>query len=160
MRDAKRELPIDARCTWGDTSAALFAHLTGGLTSASVAAVRGEVKSRLAEALDGMDSMDREVLAMRHFEHLTNTADLEREYLQEVLDLFQTRASTELNRFIRKITAWGAIGVAGTLIAGIYGMNFAHMPELDWQLGYPMALGMIVVVGVVLYVLFRRHGWL
>jgi magnesium transporter len=39
-------------------------------------------------------------------------------------------------------------------------MNFAHMPELDWQLGYPMALGMILTVGVVLYVLFRRHGWL
>ena len=72
MRDAKRELPIEARCTWDDTSAALCAHLTGGLTSASVAAVRGEVKSRLAEALDGMDSMDREVLAMRHFEQLTN----------------------------------------------------------------------------------------
>ena len=98
---------------------------------------------------------------LRHgFEHLANTADLEREYLQEVLDLFQTRTSTELNRFIRKITAWGAIGVAGTLIAGIYGMNFAHMPELEWQLGYPMALGMILIVGVVLYVLFRRHGWL
>ena len=77
-----------------------------------------------------------------------------------MLDLFQTRASTELNRFIRKITAWGAIGVAGTLIAGIYGMNFVHMPELEWQLGYPMALGMILIVGVVLYVLFRRHGWL
>jgi magnesium transporter len=98
---------------------------------------------------------------LRHgFEHLTNTADLEREYLQEVLDLFQTRASTELNRFIRKITAWGAIGLAGTLIAGIYGMNFAHMPELDWQWGYPMALGMILIVAVGLYVLFRRHGWL
>jgi magnesium transporter len=98
---------------------------------------------------------------LRHgFEHLTNTADLEREYLQEVLDLFQTRASTELNRFIRKITAWGAIGVAGTLVAGVYGMNFAHMPELDWQYGYPMALGMILVIAVVLYVLFRRRGWL
>jgi magnesium transporter len=94
------------------------------------------------------------------FEHLTNTTDLEREYLQEVLDLFQTRASTELNRFIRKITAWGAIGVAGTLIAGIYGMNFAHMPELDWQYGYPMALGMIVLVGIVLMVVFRKRGWL
>ncbi len=49
-----------------------LAHLTGGLTSASVAAVRGEVESRLAEALRGVDSMDREVLAMRHFEQLTN----------------------------------------------------------------------------------------
>lgn len=72
MRDAKRELPIEVRCTWDDTSAALCAHLTAGLTSASAAAVRGEAKSRLAEALDGMDSTDREVLAMRHFEQLTN----------------------------------------------------------------------------------------
>ncbi len=57
-------------------------------------------------------------------------------------------------------TMRSAIGVAGTLIAGIYGMNFVNMPELNWQLGYPMALGMILIVGVVLYVLFRRHGWL
>ena len=83
MRDAKRELPIEARCTWEDTSAALCAHLTGGLTRASVAAVRGEVKSRLAEALDGMDSMDREVLAMRHFEHLTNAEAAEVLGIQE-----------------------------------------------------------------------------
>ena len=48
------------------------AHLTAGLTRASVAAVGGEVKTRLAEALDGMDPTDREVLAMRDFEHLTN----------------------------------------------------------------------------------------
>jgi RNA polymerase sigma-70 factor, ECF subfamily len=72
MRDAKRELPLEARCTWEDTCAAIFAHLTGGLTSASAVAVRGEARSRLAEALDGMDSTDREVLAMRHFEQLTN----------------------------------------------------------------------------------------
>src|SRR4051794_2793389 len=72
MRDAKRELPIEDRCTGRNPPAALFAHLTGGLTRASVEAIHGEVKSRLAEALDGMDSIDREVLAMRHFEHLTN----------------------------------------------------------------------------------------
>ena len=65
------------------------------------------------------------------FSHLKNTTDLEREYLQEMLDLFQTRASTELNRFVRQITAWGTIGIAWTVIVGIYGMNFAHMPELN-----------------------------
>jgi magnesium transporter len=94
------------------------------------------------------------------FDHLANAADLEREYLQEVLELFQTRTSNELNRFVRQLTAWGAIGIAGTLIAGIYGMNFAHMPELDWQYGYPLALGMIVVVGLLLAWFFRRRGWL
>ncbi len=71
MRDAKRERPLDAP-TSNDTSAALCAHLTAGLTRPSVAAVRGEVRARLTEALDGMDPTDREVLAMRHFEQLSN----------------------------------------------------------------------------------------
>jgi magnesium transporter len=98
---------------------------------------------------------------MRHsFGHLTNTMDLEREYLQEVLDLFQTRVSTELNRFVRKITAFGTIGIAWTVIVGIYGMNFTHMPELNWQFGYPAAIGLMALVGLVLAALFRRKGWL
>ena len=94
------------------------------------------------------------------FSHLKNTTELEREYLQESLDLFQTRASTELNRFVRKITAWGTIGIAWTVIAGIFGMNFAHMPELAWTYGYGYALGLMAVVGLVLGLLFRRQGWL
>jgi RNA polymerase sigma-70 factor, ECF subfamily len=72
LRDAKRDRPIDGPSRPDDTSAALCAHLTAGLTRASVAAVHGEVKARLAEALDAMDPTDREVLAMRHFEQLTN----------------------------------------------------------------------------------------
>jgi magnesium transporter len=94
------------------------------------------------------------------FSHLKNTTDLEREYLQEVLDLFQTRVSTELNRFVRKITAFGTIGIAWTVIAGIYGMNFTHMPELNWQYGYPAVLAVMIVVGVVFATLFRKRGWL
>jgi magnesium transporter len=96
----------------------------------------------------------------RGFSHLRNTTDLEREYLQEVLDLFQTRVSTELNRFVRKITAVGTIGIAWTVIAGIYGMNFEYMPELGWRLGYPMTIAVMVAVGLALAVLFRRRGWL
>jgi magnesium transporter len=94
------------------------------------------------------------------FSHLKNTTDLEREYLQEMLDLFQTRASTELNRFVRSITAWGTIGIAWTVIAGIYGMNFTHMPELNWRYGYAYALTLMVVTGLALAALFRRKGWL
>ena len=72
MRDAKRERPLEAPCRSDDTSAALYLHLTAGLTRPSVAAVREEVKSRLADALDKMDATDREVLVLRHFEQLTN----------------------------------------------------------------------------------------
>jgi magnesium transporter len=98
---------------------------------------------------------------LRHgFNHLRNTADLEREYLQEVLDLFQTRVSADLNRFVRKITAWGTIGIAWTVMVGIYGMNFTYMPELDWRFGYPVFLCLMALVGFLLAMMFRRRGWL
>jgi magnesium/cobalt transport protein CorA len=94
------------------------------------------------------------------FDGLREVCDDEKDYLQEVLDLYQARVANELNRFVRQLTSWGAIGIAGTWIAGIYGMNFAHMPELNWTYGYAMALGMMAVVGVLFAWFFRRRGWL
>jgi magnesium transporter len=96
----------------------------------------------------------------RGFRHIRQTADLESQYLQEMIDLFQTRVSTELNRFVRKVTAWGSIGIAWTVIVGLYGMNFTYMPELGLRWGYPAVLGLMLVVGVLLVILFRRRGWL
>ena len=121
--------------------------------------------SNLLDTLSLQDSVlkvdVRRVSELRQgFGHIMNTTDLEREYLQEMLDLFQTRVSTELNQFVRKVTAWGSIGLAWTVIVGLYGMNFTYMPELSWTWGYPTVLGVMVVVGIVLIVFFRRHGWL
>ena len=64
------------------------------------------------------------------------------------------------NEDMRRISAWVAIVAVPTMIAGIYGMNFEHMPELGWAFGYPFALGLMVAICVGLYVLFRRRGWL
>lgn len=64
------------------------------------------------------------------------------------------------NEDMRKISAWVAIIALPTLIAGIYGMNFEHMPELGWQLGYPFALALMAAGSSLLYVLFRRRDWL
>jgi magnesium transporter len=50
--------------------------------------------------------------------------------------------------------------LGATLIAGIYGMNFRHMPELNWTYGYPLALGGMLAVMIVLYVVFKKKGWL
>jgi RNA polymerase sigma-70 factor (ECF subfamily) len=72
MRDANRDRPLAAPKNWDDTAEALWLHLSGHLTSPSAAAVRGEARIRLAEALDRMDATDREVLMLRHFEQLTN----------------------------------------------------------------------------------------
>lgn len=72
MRDARREVSLYRGPSPGATSAALAARLLGRLTRPSEAAVRAEAKLRLQEALNGMDLIDREVLALRHFEHLSN----------------------------------------------------------------------------------------
>jgi magnesium transporter len=115
-----------------------------------------------ASLQEGLLKVDvRRVSELRQgFGHIMNTTDLEREYLQEMLDLFQTRVSTELNRFVRKVTAWGSVGLAWTVIVGLYGMNFTHMPELSWTWGYPAVLAVMALVGISLVIFFRRHGWL
>ncbi len=71
-----------------------------------------------------------------------------------------TEASNVQNEEVKKISAWAAILFAPTLIGTIYGMNFVHMPELDWRFGYPMALGMMACTCIVLYRLFKRRDWL
>jgi magnesium transporter len=65
-----------------------------------------------------------------------------------------------MNDVMKKVTSWGAILLGATLIAGIYGMNFRHMPELNWEYGYPIALGGMLAVMVVLYVIFKKKDWL
>jgi len=71
-----------------------------------------------------------------------------------------TVASYEQNEQVKRISAWAAVVFAPTLIGTIYGMNFDLMPELHWELGYPMALGLMVLVSLGLWLLFRRRGWL
>jgi len=61
---------------------------------------------------------------------------------------------------MRKISAWVAIAEVPTMVAGIFGMNFDHMPELRWTWGYPTVLAVIASVCVFLYMRFRRNGWL
>lgn len=71
-----------------------------------------------------------------------------------------TETSLSQNEDAKRISSWAAILFTPTLVGTIYGMNFQHMPELDWVGGYPMALGFMLFVGVVLYVVFKRRGWL
>jgi magnesium transporter len=68
--------------------------------------------------------------------------------------------SVRQNEDMRRISAWVAIIAVPTMIAGIYGMNFDHMPELEWRFGYPAVLLVIASACGYLYVRFRRSGWL
>ncbi len=71
-----------------------------------------------------------------------------------------TEASLSQNEEVKKISAWAAILFAPTLIGTIYGMNFEHMPELHWLLGYPFALALMLLTSLSLYLIFKRRGWL
>jgi magnesium transporter len=71
-----------------------------------------------------------------------------------------TEAGYDQNEQVKRISSWAAIFFAPSFVAGVYGMNFTHMPELDWPLGYPLALLLMVLCAAALYVAFKRKGWL
>jgi magnesium transporter len=80
--------------------------------------------------------------------------------LDGMLDASLTQVSLKQNEDMRRISAWAAIVAVPTLIAGVYGMNFDHMPELRWMFGYPIAMVAMIVIGFLVYRFFKRSGWL
>jgi magnesium transporter len=83
-----------------------------------------------------------------------------RELLQNILSVNLTMVSLSQNEQVKKISAWAAILFAPILVGTVYGMNFDHMPELHWTLGYPFALTLMALISVVLYLSFKRRGWM
>ncbi|HEX8860793.1 MAG TPA: magnesium/cobalt transporter CorA [Actinomycetes bacterium] len=71
-----------------------------------------------------------------------------------------TVVSNKVNEVARTLTAYAAIFAALTLVSGVYGMNFQHMPELHWRLGYPYALGLMLALAAGLWGFFKRKRWL
>jgi magnesium transporter len=82
------------------------------------------------------------------------------ELLSSILQASLARTTLADNEDMRKISAYAGIIAVPTAIAGIYGMNFRFMPELEWRYGYPLVLVIIVAICVVLYRSFKRNGWL
>ncbi len=115
------------------------------------------------------------------FTRVRRIADGQREYLQGVIGFYQslltlrstmadqtqnervhelTEATYAQNEEVKKISAWAAIFFAPSLVAAVYGMNFKHMPELFWALGYPFAVALMIAAGMTLHWAFKRRGWL
>ncbi|MFE6095722.1 magnesium and cobalt transport protein CorA [Streptomyces massasporeus] len=82
------------------------------------------------------------------------------ELLNSILQAHLAQVTVAQNEDMRKITAWAAIVAVPTMVCGVYGMNFDHMPELHWRYGYGMVIGVISVACLSLYRGFRRSGWL
>jgi len=105
----------------------------------------------VVERVEGFRQLLRDMLAV----NATLVAQKQNEEMK-----LMTEASNAQNEEVKKISAWGAILFAPTLIGTIYGMNFEHMPELSWHLGYPFALFLMAAVCASLYVVFKRRDWL
>jgi magnesium transporter len=102
-----------------------------------------------------------------HTQRIVGQVDRFRELLQNILTVNSTLVGQRLtetslvqNEEVKRISSWAAILFAPTLVGTIYGMNFRHIPELQWQLGYPYALLLMVLMGIGLYLIFKRRGWL
>jgi magnesium transporter len=102
-----------------------------------------------------------------HTMRVVEQADGFRQLLQNILSVnltLETKALSEVsnaqNEEVKKISAWAAILFAPTLVGTVYGMNFEHMPELGWRAGYPLALALMVCVGLVLFLVFKRRSWI
>ncbi|MBA2463424.1 MAG: magnesium/cobalt transporter CorA [Nocardioidaceae bacterium] len=95
-----------------------------------------------------------------HVVRVTEAVEALDALLSTAFDAHLARISVQQNEDMRKISAWVAIAAVGTLVAGIYGMNFDNMPELHWRYGYFGALALMGVASVVLYRVFKKSGWL
>ncbi|MEU7426815.1 magnesium/cobalt transporter CorA [Streptomyces sp. NPDC040750] len=99
-----------------------------------------DVNDHLARVNESVDGLDRLV--------------------SDILSAHLAQMSVRQNDDMRKISAWAAMAAVPTMIAGIYGMNFDHMPELHWVWSYPAVILVMAALEMVLYRLFKRRGWL
>ncbi len=122
-----------------------------------------EVSNRLARIEVPLLSEGTRVYFQDVYDHvvrLNEMIDMQRELLTTALEANLSLISIAQNDHMKRLASWAAIIAVPTMVAGIYGMNFANMPELHWAYGYPVSLGIMVVACVGLYVGFRRAGWL
>lgn len=80
--------------------------------------------------------------------------------VSDILSAHLAQTSVRQNDDMRKISAWAAMAAVPTMVAGVYGMNFEHMPELRWEWGYPAVIVLMAGLEVLLFRLFKRRGWL
>jgi magnesium transporter len=146
-----------------------FQRATHPLTSVMIALEHGSEKYGVTQELQRAlrDVSD-------HLIQVNERVDGFRQLLRDILTVNSTlvseRRNEEMARLahstheqgeqVKKISSWAAILFAPSLVAGIYGMNFQHMPELSWTFGYPLAVVAMLGLSTLLYVVFRKRGWL
>jgi len=97
------------------------------------------------------------------YDHVLRAVDMvdnHRELMGNAVDAHLAIISNRMNSVMKRMTSWGAILLGSTLVTGVYGMNFVHMPELDWVWGFWWALGIMAFITIAGYLWFRSKDWL
>ncbi len=113
---------------------------------------------RVPEVCTGTQEYFRDV--HDHLARIQGAIDTIRDTIGTAIQVNLSMVTIEESETTKRLAAWAAIFAVSTAMAGVWGMNFKHMPELDWVWGYPMALGAIFSAGALLYWRFRKTGWL
>lgn len=95
-----------------------------------------------------------------HTFQIVDSLDNNREMISSLHDMYQTNISNKMNEVMKVLTIIATIFIPLTFIAGIYGMNFEHMPELSWRYSYPIAWGVMILVTIGMVVYFKRKKWM
>ena len=91
---------------------------------------------------------------------ISETIDVDRDQMTGTMEAYLSVVANRTNEIMKVLTIFSAIMLPLSLIAGIYGMNFEHMPELRWIHGYPFALGLMIGISVLMLGFFARKGWI
>jgi len=112
-----------------------------------------------SEVLDITDLREYFRDSLGHLEYALRSVGRQQAHLSELHQHYLLTLQDKVNKRLRLLTIISAVFLPLTLIAGIYGMNFRHMPELTWRYGYPLVIAvMLAFTGVLLWV-FHRKGW-
>lgn len=95
-----------------------------------------------------------------HTIQVIDTVETFRDMLSGLLDIYLSSASNKMNEIMKVLTVIATVFIPLTFVTGVYGMNFKHMPELEWALGYPLVWGIMVLVALMMTLYFRKKNWL
>ncbi len=113
---------------------------------------------RVPEICEGLDNYFRD--AYDHLNRIAGALDNLEETANAAIQTTVALITIEENKITKKLASWAAIFAAITFMAGVWGMNFAHMPEINWKYGYLFALGSMVTVSATLRYKFKKAGWM
>ena len=99
-------------------------------------------------------------LSGRDFLRVSDLVESYRDLVSSSLEAYLSVQSNRMNEVMKTLTLISTVMLPITFIAGVYGMNFEHMPELKWEHGYPMAITLMLSLGGGMLIYFRRKGWL